>query len=655
MSREHTHSTHSMSASARLRRLLTVFRADAAFHVRRPLFWIWALILVLAAWGMSTGSMTIQSGDSSVGGTKAWITSEFAVAQQLSILTLILYSFFLAIAAGMTVIQDAEWRLGDLLHATSLTPGEYIWGKFAAVLACTLGVLAIHVLAMMFCFHVLPGDPARQIRGPFQMLNYLRPALVFSIPTLVFLAAASLAIGEWTRRPILVFVLPLSFLLAELFLLSTWSPGWLDPRMNRALMLIDPGGSRWLKETWLKVDRGVTFYNTSAITYDRAFLISRLVYVLLGLGAVALSRWHFTRTLHGRPAKSRLGTETATATAQDPRAASARDPLAALHMMAVRPSLLRGAWHVARIELVELAWSPGLYLFAPLVLLQSLGHSLLKTGYLDTPLLITSGSFAVGAMDSLTVCLCLLLLWYTVDTLDREQVSRLAEIVHSAPIRTGSLLLGKALALAAVGLAIVLATGAGGAIAMLIQGRAPLEFRPFALVWGLLLVPVFLVWTCFVTALHTITRNRYTTIALALGVFAFTAYRLLAGEINWVGNWPMWDAIHWSDMSVLELDRKALVLSRLLAMGAAGFFLALTVGFFRRCEIDPTRLVHHLRPRALQQTALRLAPWRSCPSRPARGWPWKSAGGMRARPPGSGIRTTGAKISRPIATCPFPI
>ena len=35
-------------------------------------------------------------------------------------LTLILYAFFLAIAAGITIIQDAEWRLGDLLHATSV-------------------------------------------------------------------------------------------------------------------------------------------------------------------------------------------------------------------------------------------------------------------------------------------------------------------------------------------------------------------------------------------------------------------------------------------------------------------------------------------------------------------------------------------------------
>ena len=66
-------------------RLLAVARLDLAQHLRRPLFWILVLVLVVLAWGMSTGDMRISSGDSSVGGEKAWITSEFASAYVLSI------------------------------------------------------------------------------------------------------------------------------------------------------------------------------------------------------------------------------------------------------------------------------------------------------------------------------------------------------------------------------------------------------------------------------------------------------------------------------------------------------------------------------------------------------------------------------------------
>ena len=49
-------------------------------------------------------------------------------------------------------------------------------------------------------------------------------------------------------------------------------------------MLLDPGGFRWLNETWLKVDRGVSFYNTSAIPLDAGFLVSRLVFSRAGAG-----------------------------------------------------------------------------------------------------------------------------------------------------------------------------------------------------------------------------------------------------------------------------------------------------------------------------------------------------------------------------------
>ena len=35
--------------------------------------------------------------------------------------------------------------------------------------------------------------------------------------------------------------------------------------------------------------------------------------------------------------------------------------------------MLAGAWQMARVELTELRSSPGLYLFAPLILLETLG------------------------------------------------------------------------------------------------------------------------------------------------------------------------------------------------------------------------------------------------------------------------------------------
>ena len=103
------------------------------------------------------------SGDAAVGGTKAYITSEFAVAMQLAVVTTLFYGFFVSVAAGMTIIQDEQWRLGELIHATPLRPGEYIWAKFAAVLAGCLIILVLHLAAMLFFNHVLPNAEAQEI------------------------------------------------------------------------------------------------------------------------------------------------------------------------------------------------------------------------------------------------------------------------------------------------------------------------------------------------------------------------------------------------------------------------------------------------------------------------------------------------------------
>ena len=105
--------------------------------------------------------------------------------------------------------------------------------------------------------------------------------------------------GEWTRRAVLVFLLPVAIVVLDGFFLWEWSPSWLDPRIDYALMLIDSAGFRWLNETWLKVDRGVSFYNNAAIPLDAGFLISRLVFIGLGLLAVEFSRRHFTARLRG--------------------------------------------------------------------------------------------------------------------------------------------------------------------------------------------------------------------------------------------------------------------------------------------------------------------------------------------------------------------
>ena len=60
-----------------VRRLWLVARNELSFNVRRPMFYICLAVLGFIVWGLSTGnvSIVIASGDATVGGKKAFITS----------------------------------------------------------------------------------------------------------------------------------------------------------------------------------------------------------------------------------------------------------------------------------------------------------------------------------------------------------------------------------------------------------------------------------------------------------------------------------------------------------------------------------------------------------------------------------------------------
>jgi ABC-2 type transport system permease protein len=600
-----------------LRRLYLVFKTELALHAKRPMTWILVVIMALTLWGMSRGNVRIDSGDASVGGTKAWITSEFAIAQILSIVVFLVYTFFVAIAAGMSVIQDDERKVGELLHATPLTAREYVWGKVLAVIATFTGVLVVQQVFMMFCYHVLPNAKADEIRGPFVLAAYVVPALAFGLPTILLTALTSFAVGLRWRKPILVFVLPVAMILACSFFLWNWAPTWLAPHWNKVLMALDPAGFRWLNETHLKLDRGVDFYNKSAIPFDAVYVGSRAVLLALGFVALVSAERHFARTMRGTlssAAKGRLVPSGAPAAPVTQEAARPAAPLGELGMRGGAPGFWRGAVEVARVELRELRNAPGLYLFVPLILLQTIGTSAVALGPFGTFLLATPGGSAVRMMNTLSLLVAFLLLFYTVESHQREKHTGLAAIVDATPVRTASVLFGKSVANAVVGVGVLVGCLIGAAIVILVQGQVPFALSPFLLTWGLLLVPTFLVWTCFVTAVVAITRNRYAAYGVGLLALSLTGWAQLRDEMNWVFNWDLWNSVRWSDMGPFQMDRPALVLNRLLVLSLAAFFVVLAVRFQARRDPDPVRIIHRLRPAALWGTASRLAPFALVPA-----------------------------------------
>src|SRR4051794_3572456 len=104
------------------RRLALVAGLDLRESLGRPLFLIFAALMLLNGWWMSRGDWIFQSIDTSLGGPRAWADSEFQTSYVYALIGFLEIGFFVAVASGMSLIRDSEYQVGELLHSTPLRP-----------------------------------------------------------------------------------------------------------------------------------------------------------------------------------------------------------------------------------------------------------------------------------------------------------------------------------------------------------------------------------------------------------------------------------------------------------------------------------------------------------------------------------------------------
>jgi hypothetical protein len=601
-----------------LRRTLGIAMVDLRTAWRRPMWLTLVTLLALFAFGFAAAGLRVQAGDVTAGGKQAWINSQFNAAFCDGAVLSLFLPFFAAIAAGLPLLQDIDRKVDRVLLGTRLTPLEYVTGRFLGAVVPLLAIIAIWVVMQVGFFELWPLDNPEKQRGPFALWNYVWPALVFSLPLLLPMAGGSMLLGSWTRAPILVFLLPLVVLIGGALFLWSWSPEWLPHGVNRVIMLLDPAGQRWMSETYLKADRGVDFYNTQPLALDGAFALSRVAWCVAGLLAIPLT----ARTLFRRARTSterRLSPKAAQALAASQAAAVSALPsaprirLVEMRMVTHPPRMLAGLWTVLRNELRILLRSPGVWLFAPLIILQVVGSSLVSTAWLGTERLATTGSLATSAFNTLTLLLIFLTLFYTVESLVREERLGFSNLLRSSAVGTPSLLIGKILANAGLALVLMAATVLACVIVLVVQVVRtgiwpPFEFMRFVQLWGLVLTPTIIVWCSFVALVQGVVRNRYATYAIGLGMLIATGFAQQFGYLTWVGNWHMWSTLLWSDLDRLEFLRPSIAANRLFVLSLAALFLVGALTVHPRRHVDWQRVVDRVAPKPILRAILRVSP-----------------------------------------------
>jgi hypothetical protein len=591
-------------------RILSFVRLELAGAWKRPMPIFMFAILAFLTIGLLAGGVQISSGSTDVGGDKLAINGAFNLAFFDVVILSIVLPFFAAVACGMPLLVDSDRKISKLLLATPLSHGEYAVARFLAAAAVLTAVLAGWLVVQILSFELWPLDPTRSIRTGFSLGNYLLPLLSFGLPLLIFTGGVSMWAGVRTRQPVIVFALPVVIFLGGAFFLWDFNPEWLPRWVDRLMQAIDPAGYRWFTRTFVNERRSVAFYNAAKIVPDALFLASRLAMVGIGLLGVwaAGRRCRFEERRDQRVGNMSEVLATALApVATVPAAVAARGPLP--EATVTPPGFLATTWMVLRRETGALLRSPGIWLFGPLIILQTWGATFFRPGTLDTELLLTAGQAAAGMFVVVSVFLALLTLFYTVESLFREQRVGLDGIARAAPVPTAGWLAGKALANATMALVIVGGAAVTILVTLLVQRfttgiAVPLDLPAILLILGLLTVPTLVVWTAFVAFLAALVRNRFAVYGLAIAALVLTGLANTFGWMNWLTQWYLGGrALAWSELDRLGAMWPAIIANRLVMLALGATLIALTLTIWPRRIPDLRARFDRLRPAAFWKTA----------------------------------------------------
>ena len=586
---------------------LTAFpRLDLKSSWKKPVHIIMFAIFALMSLGFVLGGVRINAGSADTGGAKLAINAPANLLFADTILFALILPFFTAVICGMPILTDFDRRINRLVFATPISMVQYAFSRFIGAMSVLCLILVLWVLVQMGLYELWPVNSTETARIAFNPLGYVWPLVLMGFPLMVFVGGVSMWLGVRTRQPVLVFALPVVILVGGIFFLWSFRPEWLPLWVDRLMMMVDPTGFRWLERTFLAEDRGVAFYNANWIRPDMAFALSRVAIVALGLLGVWATGRRLGRT-ESRDRRIRNAEKLLAEAASRPHAseyvhasiAARGGPIAAV---VAPPTFVGSTLSILRQETRFLLRSPGVWLFGPLILLQIWGSTSFRPGTLDTETLVTTGNAAAGGFNTITLLLCFLTLFYTVESLVREERCGLSGIFRATSTPTGAMLAGKALANAVLAMVIVFAAALGIGLTLLVQGFdsglwSSFQVPVLGLIFGLLLAPTLVLWTSFVAFLYAALRNRFVVYGAALGVLIGTGFLTQFGYLNWMTAWHLWGVVQWSELDRMEFMWAPMMINRVLVLLLAVFFIVLALAIWPRRLPD------------LRAVADRIGPW----------------------------------------------
>jgi ABC-type transport system involved in multi-copper enzyme maturation permease subunit len=560
-----------------------ILRFELDYQVRRPVNWIYFCGL------FTFGFLIIRAGSPEEG---TFVNSPSLVAF-FSVMGGVVWQFVAASVAGDAAARDLETGMHPLVYTAPISKTEYLGGRFLAALTLNVAILlALHAGILL---SVAWPFPPPDLVGPWRPASHLTAFFMITLPHGLIVTTFQFAAALRQRRALAAYIASVLLFVVALIVGTTTAQALGREVVARLFDFIGFVNVMIEMERWTPLER-----NTRLVAQNSIFIVNRVVWIGIALGAMALTyRWfefsHPAAREWRMPFARRRQTRTPQVHDPSTRSGSSR-PFESAQGRGV-PSV-HGTFGFATYarQTLALAWASFQIVARSRIGLTLVGIMALGSVFFSTewflfleviPLVPRTdevlGFFTPGlGYQTVWVIIPLLIAFYAGELIWQERDAGVSEVLDTAPVPEWAFFLGKFLGL---GLVIAVWMVFFMAAAMLIQ--VYLGYPQFN--FGLYLKALFgfqladyLLFALLVLVVHAVVNQKYVGYCVALtayGCMAFAGtlgleHKLLiyASDTGWsyspmrgfgpsVAPW-LWFKLYWAAWALLLAVAARLFLAR---------------------------------------------------------------------------------------------
>ncbi|GAK76616.1 membrane protein [Nonlabens ulvanivorans] len=489
----------------------TIYTHEVKTWFKKPLFYIYAGVLFLLSLLISALAVGVFDSDNVTVTSAIKLNGAVGIYSLLGFFAILTYLLIPSIIGG-TIQRDFKNNMHNVLYSYPLTKWNYLLAKFSAGMTMTLLIIIASLIGITLGFY-LPGAN-EELVGPFKIMNYLQPFLVYIIPNVFFYGAIVFAITAFLRN------VNIGFMFVLVMIILQFAAGSSVPTMDDSywVELLEPTGDSATYSQikyWTPEEQSTQLIPiTGTLLYNRLIWLGISLLVFIGvLFAFNFSQnptsLSLAKTKAQRVTKKNFGTITKVVM-----------PPATQDLSFF--GQLKTAWIIAKSDIAYIVKGWPFIIIASVAFAFSLLTMLITGQQYGTDILPKTWVMLQFAGGIFSTFAYLLIYLYTGLIMDRAKAAHINQLVDATPTRNWTMLLSKFIAMVVMVATILLIVILSGIIIQAYNGFFEFELPLYLFDLYVINIWDFIPWIMMSLLIHTLIKNKWVglivLLVLAIGI-----------------------------------------------------------------------------------------------------------------------------------------